>query len=94
MSGDARSTPNSGVPLVRRSIGSGVLMGIGVAGFIDETVFHQILHWHHFYDRGSADAGLVSKIGGGSKVCSNIFWPKIKVLSTIQRVGQNMPNSP
>ncbi len=32
--------------LVERSIGAGVLMGIGVAGFVDETVFHQILHWH------------------------------------------------
>jgi uncharacterized membrane protein len=36
------------------------LIGVGVAGFLDETVFHQILHWHHFYDKGSADAGLVS----------------------------------
>lgn len=50
----------SATRLARRSIGSGILMGVGVAGFIDETVFHQLLHWHHFYDRGSADAGLVS----------------------------------
>ncbi|MET3576659.1 putative membrane protein [Bhargavaea ullalensis] len=28
--------------------------------FIDETVFHQILHWHKFYDRSSTAAGLVS----------------------------------
>lgn len=46
--------------MVSRSTWAGVLMGIGVAGFIDETVFHQILHWHHFYDKGSATAGLVS----------------------------------
>jgi uncharacterized membrane protein len=39
---------------------TGVLIGIGVAGFLDETVFHQLLHWHHFYDKGSASAGLVS----------------------------------
>jgi uncharacterized membrane protein len=31
-----------------------------VAGFVDETVFHQLLHWHHFYDRSSTEAGLVS----------------------------------
>jgi uncharacterized membrane protein len=31
-----------------------------VAGFVDETVFHQLLHWHHFYDRGTSAAGLVS----------------------------------
>ena len=43
-----------------RSTGAGVLIGVGVAGFIDETVFHQLLHWHHFYDRASSTAGLVS----------------------------------
>ena len=43
-----------------RSISSGVLVGIGIAGFIDETVFHQLLHWHHFYDRSTPTAGLVS----------------------------------
>lgn len=44
----------------RRSLLSGVLMGIGVAGFVDETVFHQLLHWHHFYDRSTPGWGLVS----------------------------------
>jgi len=28
--------------------------------FVDETVFHQLLHWHHFYDRSTPDVGLVS----------------------------------
>lgn len=56
-----QTAPSTAPPkLIRRSVTSGVLMGIGVAGFIDETVFHQILHWHHFYDKGSATAGLVS----------------------------------
>lgn len=44
----------------RRSTLSGALMGIGVAGFIDETVFHQLLHWHHFYDRSTPSWGLIS----------------------------------
>lgn len=35
-------------------------MGIGVAAFIDETVFHQLLHWHHFYDGSTSTVGLVS----------------------------------
>ncbi len=39
---------------------SGVLFGVGVAAFVDETVFHQLLHWHHFYDRSTTEAGLVS----------------------------------
>jgi uncharacterized membrane protein len=43
-----------------RSLWSGVLIGIGTAAFVDETVFHQLLHWHHFYDRSGTDAGLVS----------------------------------
>jgi uncharacterized membrane protein len=43
-----------------RSAWAGVLAGIGVAAFVDETVFHQLLHWHHFYDRSTTDAGLVS----------------------------------
>jgi uncharacterized membrane protein len=43
-----------------RAIWSGVLCGIGLAGFIDETFFHQLLHWHHFYDKSTTTVGLVS----------------------------------
>jgi uncharacterized membrane protein len=39
---------------------SGALFGIAVAAFVDETVFHQLLRWHHFYDRSTSAAGLVS----------------------------------
>ena len=46
--------------VTRRSLLTGILIGIGVAGFVDETVFHQLLHWHHFYDRSTSTAGLVS----------------------------------
>ncbi len=28
---------------------TGILLGIGIAGFIDETLFHQLLQWHTFY---------------------------------------------
>jgi uncharacterized membrane protein len=37
-----------------------VLIGVGIAAFIDETVFHQLLHWHHFYDKSTPAIGLVS----------------------------------
>ena len=37
-----------------------VLVGIGVAGTLDEIVLHQLLRWHHFYDRGSQAAGLIA----------------------------------
>jgi uncharacterized membrane protein len=43
-----------------RNVLSGVLLGLGVAGFVDETVFHQLLHWHHFYDKSTPAVGLVS----------------------------------
>jgi uncharacterized membrane protein len=44
----------------RRLLVSGLLLGAGTAGAIDEIVFHQLLQWHHFYDRASGAAGLVS----------------------------------
>jgi uncharacterized membrane protein len=43
-----------------RTLWSGILFGIGLIAFIDEAVFHQILHWHHFYDRATPEIGLVS----------------------------------
>jgi uncharacterized membrane protein len=43
-----------------RSVLSGLLLGVGVAAFVDEAVFHQLLHWHHFYDRSTLAVGLIS----------------------------------
>jgi uncharacterized membrane protein len=43
-----------------RNLWSGILFGIGLAAFIDETIFHQLLHWHHFYDKSTTSIGLVS----------------------------------
>jgi uncharacterized membrane protein len=37
-----------------------VLVGIGVAGSLDEILLHQLLRWHHFYGRGSQAAGLIA----------------------------------
>ena len=42
------------------AVWSGLLVGVGLAAFIDETVFHQLLHWHHFYDKSTPAVGLVS----------------------------------
>ncbi|CAM5629060.1 MULTISPECIES: DUF2243 domain-containing protein [Streptomyces] len=52
--------PSRGRPLRARSAWSGVLIGVGIAAFVDETVFHQLLHWHHFYDRSTPGVALVS----------------------------------
>ena len=39
---------------------SGVLFGLGLVTFIDDAVFHQLLHWHHFYDKATTEIGLIS----------------------------------
>ncbi|MED1562209.1 membrane protein [Alkalihalobacillus alcalophilus ATCC 27647 = CGMCC 1.3604] len=44
----------------RRNLWSGILFGLGLVAFIDEAVFHQILHWHHFYDKSTTSIGLIS----------------------------------
>ncbi|MEH7086592.1 DUF2243 domain-containing protein [Neobacillus drentensis] len=43
-----------------KNLWSGFLFGIGLVAFIDEAVFHQLLHWHHFYDKSTTAFGLVS----------------------------------
>lgn len=43
-----------------RNLWSGFLFGLGFAAFFDEVVFHQLLQWHHFYDRATSEIGLFS----------------------------------
>lgn len=45
---------------IKRNWWSGFLFGLGMIAFIDETVFHQLLQWHHFYDRSTTEIGLIS----------------------------------
>ncbi|WP_222265864.1 DUF2243 domain-containing protein [Modestobacter marinus] len=47
-------------PPDRRLLVAGLLFGAGAMGAVDEIVFHQLLHWHHFYDRSTGAVGLVS----------------------------------
>jgi hypothetical protein len=59
---NTRMVPSTGnrAPYTGRNLLSGLLFGVGIAAFVDETVFHQLLHWHHFYDKSTLDVGLVS----------------------------------
>ena len=41
-----------------RSLTAAILIGIGVMAAVDEIVFHQLLQWHHFYDRSTPAVGL------------------------------------
>ncbi len=43
-----------------KSTWSGALIGIGVMAAVDEILFHQVLAWHHFYDRSTPEIGLMS----------------------------------
>ena len=45
---------------LRQNLWSGILFGLGLVAFIDEAAFHQLLHWHHFYDKSTTDIGLIS----------------------------------
>lgn len=38
----------------------GAVIGVGVMAAVDEIVFHQLLAWHHFYDRSTTRIGLLS----------------------------------
>jgi uncharacterized membrane protein len=37
-----------------------VLLGVAIMAAVDEVVFHQLLAWHHFYDRATPEVALAS----------------------------------
>lgn len=44
----------------RRSLVTGAMIGVAVMAAADTVVFHQLLGWHHFYDRSTPDVSLLS----------------------------------
>lgn len=42
------------------SVAATAMIGVGVVAGIDEIVLHQLLGWHHFYDRSTGDVALAS----------------------------------
>lgn len=44
----------------RAALRIGLILGVGLMGSIDEIVFHQLLRWHHFYDRAGPTWETVS----------------------------------
>lgn len=42
----------------RRTLLGAVLLGIGVMAAVDEIIFHQLLQWHHFFDRSTPAVGI------------------------------------
>lgn len=58
MNPPSSSTPRS---IVRdRAFWAAFLLGVGSMAAVDEIVFHQLLRWHHFFDRAGGDVGLIS----------------------------------
>ncbi|MGQ4721198.1 DUF2243 domain-containing protein [Streptomyces tunisiensis] len=53
-------TPAARRPEPRRSLLVCAVIGAAVMAAVDEIVFHQLLHWHHFYDRSTSGVALVS----------------------------------
>jgi uncharacterized membrane protein len=45
---------------IRQSVLSGALLGVALMAAVDEIVFHQMLGWHHFFDRSTPAIGLLS----------------------------------
>jgi len=43
-----------------RSVWVCALIGVGIMAAVDEILFHQVLSWHHFYDRSTSDVALMS----------------------------------
>ena len=54
-----------------------VLVGIGIAGTLDEALLHQILNWHHFYTDGESvemlTDGLFHLLSTGSLVAGLVM---------------------
>jgi uncharacterized membrane protein len=57
------------IAIQRRLIATGLILGMGHAGFFDGIIFHQILQWHHMFSSVKTDAtvaGLeLNTIGDG-----------------------------
>lgn len=53
-------TSDRSEPERRRSLLVAALIGIGLMAAVDEIIFHQVLSWHHFYDRSTSDVALLS----------------------------------
>lgn len=64
-------TSGSGFPY-----GAGILLGLGLGGFFDGIVFHQVLQWHHLLTSAGYPPNTVHNLQ------LNTFWDGLFHLST------------
>ncbi|MDQ3327419.1 MAG: DUF2243 domain-containing protein [Chloroflexota bacterium] len=78
----------------RSLLGTGVILGVGLAGMLDEVIFHQVLQWHNFYVHVEESGRILSD--GLLHLVSTAFllagalrlWSKRRALSAL---GSAMP---
>jgi uncharacterized membrane protein len=77
---------------VRSSLLAAAVIGAAVMAAVDEIVFHQLLGWHHFYDRSTPPVALLSDglLHGAELVAlvAGFFW-----LADLRRRGSYVPSS-
>lgn len=73
-----RPTGTLARPELRSTLLATGIIGVGVMAAVDEIVFHQLLAWHHFYDRSTPAVGLFSDglLHAGSLIAlvGGFFW--------------------
>lgn len=67
----ADTRPNSGFPL-----SAGILFGLGLGGFFDGIILHQVLQWHHMLTSAGYPADSVRNLE------INVLWDGIFHMST------------
>ena len=55
----AASGEGDGFPMA-----AGILLGVGIGGFFDGVVFHQVLQWHHLVTSAGHPPALVVRADG------------------------------
>ena len=45
---------------LNRSLKVAMIIGVGIMAAVDEIIFHQLLAWHHFYDRSTPEIALLT----------------------------------
>jgi uncharacterized membrane protein len=53
-------TERVNVPRARATAWTTGVIGAAIMAAVDEIVFHQLLGWHHFYDRSTPAVGLLT----------------------------------